>query len=217
MISPLAHPTLGCPRRGTPFTRALARWLLQLGGWNVNGDLPDQPRFVLIVAPHTSNWDFPICILAMFAVGLRLSWIGKHTLFRFPVAPLLRWFGGEPVDRAATHGTVEVAIERFRARAQWVLGIAPEGTRRLTEWRSGFYRVALGAGVPILPVWLDYQQRVLGLGQPVWPSGDIPADVAVLGSFFRKGMARYPEQFSDLTTHDLATAPFPAPPAPPRL
>jgi 1-acyl-sn-glycerol-3-phosphate acyltransferase len=188
----------GCPRRGSPFTRALARRALALFGWRVEGDLPEIPRFVLIVAPHTSNWDFPICVLAMFATGLRLSWLGKHTIFRFPVAGLLRWLGGTPVDRSGSQGTVDVAIENFRARGQWVLGLSPEGTRRrIDQWRTGFHRIAVGAGVPIVPVWLDYRNRVLGIGAPVSPTPDVAADMARLAVWFRRDMARHPEQYTE--------------------
>jgi 1-acyl-sn-glycerol-3-phosphate acyltransferase len=188
----------GCPRRGTPFTRALARRLLGLGGWQVEGSLPDEPRCVLIVAPHTSAWDFPVGILAMLALGLRASWLGKHTIFRFPVGPVLRWFGGEPINREAAQGTVEVAIERFRARSQWVLALSPEGTRkRVPQWKTGFLRIAVGAGVPIVPVWIDYRRRVLGLGRPHWPSGDQDADMTALRAIYRKEMARHPEQFAE--------------------
>jgi len=195
--SPPPSP-VGCPRRGSPFTRRLAHGFLGLFGWRVEGELPAEPRFVLIVAPHTSNWDFPIGILAMFATGLRLSWLGKHTVFRFPVAGILRWLGGEPINRSATHGTVEVAIEQFKARRQWVLGIAPEGTRkRVEQWKTGFYRIAVGAGVPILPVWIDYSRRVLGLGTPFHPSGEVAADLAAVRRIFRKEMARHPAQFAE--------------------
>lgn len=195
----MSGPTPGvCPRRGSPFTRALARRLLAVFGWRVEGDLPELSRFVLIVAPHTSNWDFPVCVLAMFAVGLQLSWLGKHTLFRFPIAGLLRWLGGEPIDRAATHGTVEVAIANFRSRPQWVLGLSPEGTRRrVAEWRTGFHRIAVGAQVPIVPVRLDYDAKVLGIGGPVWPTSDVAADVARLATCFSREMARHPEQYAE--------------------
>jgi 1-acyl-sn-glycerol-3-phosphate acyltransferase len=195
----MSAPTCaGCPRRGSPFTRALARRTLALFGWRVEGDLPELPKFVVIVAPHTSSWDFPICVRAMFATGLRLSWLGKHTLFRFPVAGLLQWLGGEPIDRGATHGTVEQAIANFRARAQWVLGIAPEGSRRrVPQWKTGFHRIAVGAGVPIVPVWLDYPAKVLGLGAPTWPTPDLAADLEGFATVFRREMARHPEQFTD--------------------
>ncbi len=186
------------PRRGTSFTRALAHRLLGLGGWRVEGAFPDEPRFVIIVAPHTSNWDFLVAILAMFALGVRLSWLGKHTLFRFPIAPLLRWLGGEPIDRDAKQGTVEFAIERFRTRSQWVVGLTPEGTRkRVEQWRTGFHQIAVGAGVPIVPVSFDYQQRVVGLGAPFQPTGDSVTDVVAIRALFRKAMARFPDQFAE--------------------
>lgn len=163
----------------------------------MEGTLPEVPRFVLIVAPHTSNWDFPIGVFAMFTVGLRLTWLGKHTLFRFPVRGLLRWLGGEPVDRSAPLGVVGAAIGRFRERPQWVLAITPEGTRRrIAQWKSGFHRVARGAGVPILPVAIDYSRRAIVIGTLFEPTDDQAADIAALRRRFTAVMARYPEQFA---------------------
>lgn len=176
----------------------MAQRILALGGWRIEGSLPDLPRFVLIAAPHTSNWDFPIGMLSMFAFGIRMNWLGKHTLFRFPVAGLLRWMGGEPVDRSATKGVVEFAIERFRQRPQWVLGISPEGTRkRVTEWKSGFYRIAVGAGVPIVPVTIDYSRKVLGMGVPFYPTGNAAEDERTLRLNFRAEMARIPAHYAE--------------------
>jgi 1-acyl-sn-glycerol-3-phosphate acyltransferase len=151
---------------------------------------------VLIVAPHTSNWDFVIGVLAMFATGIRLTWLGKHTIFVFPVSLILRWIGGEPVHRGTRAGIVETAIERFHARPQWVLAIAPEGTRKRVEhWKSGFYRIAVGAGVPILPVAIDYSRRVLDLGILYQPVGDEAQDMRGLRGRYRASMARHPEQY----------------------
>ncbi len=175
----------------------MARRLLGLFGWRMAGALPDAPRFVLIVAPHTSNWDFPLAILAMFAVGLQLTWLGKHTMFRFPVRRLLRWLGGEPVDRSAPKGVVGAAIDRFRDRPQWVLAVSPEGTRRhIAQWKSGYHRVARGAGVPILPVAIDYSRRVIEIGTLFEPTDDATADTAALRSRYAASMARYPAQFA---------------------
>jgi 1-acyl-sn-glycerol-3-phosphate acyltransferase len=189
--------TPGPPRRGTPRSRALARRVMQLFGWDIEGELPACPRFVIIVAPHTSNWDFPVGVLAMFAFGLRMNWLGKHSIFFFPVGPVLRWLGGEPIDRTTAQGTVGTAIARFRSRAQWVLGISPEGTRRCAErWKSGFYRIAVGAGVPIVPAWIDYRRRRLGLGPPIRPGDDEAADMARLGALFTREMAKYPERYT---------------------
>jgi 1-acyl-sn-glycerol-3-phosphate acyltransferase len=199
--------TLTCPRRGTRLSRALSRWLLRLGGWRMGGQLPDEPRFVLIVAPHTSNWVFILGVLAMLTVGIRLNWLGKHTVFRFPIAGILRWLGGEPVDRSTHHGLVEAAIERFRTRPQWVLGIAPEGTRkRVEQWKTGFYRIAVGAGVPILTVAFDYSRRVVDLGTLYWPIGDEVTDMRAIRGRYRKEMARFPEKFAELAAGGAETA-----------
>ncbi|MES2125115.1 MAG: 1-acyl-sn-glycerol-3-phosphate acyltransferase [Gemmatimonadota bacterium] len=155
---------------------------------------------MLIVAPHTSNWDFALCILAMFALGLRLSWLGKHSIFFWPASPILRWLGGEPIERGSSLGTVEQAIARFAERPQWVFGLAPEGTRKRTDgWKSGYYRVAVGAGVPIVPVALDYQQRVVAVDAPFWPTGDYERDSLRLRRGFRAEMARHPDRFAPLT------------------
>jgi 1-acyl-sn-glycerol-3-phosphate acyltransferase len=186
------------PRRGSRFSRAVARRLLGLVGWRIEGALPALPRFTLIVAPHTSNWDFVIGVLAMFATGLRASWLGKHSIFRFPLAPVLRWLGGEPVDRSAPQGVVEMAIDRFRTRPQWVLALSPEGTRRpVSQWKTGFHRIAAGAGVPIVPVCLDYRSRVVGIGAPAAPGRDETASVTALRALFRKEMARHPGRYID--------------------
>jgi 1-acyl-sn-glycerol-3-phosphate acyltransferase len=188
----------GLPRRGTAVSRMLARRLLGLTGWRVAGEFPDCPKFVVIVAPHTSNWDFVIGILAMFATGLWASWLGKHTIFRFPLAPVLRWLGGEPIDRSTPQGSVRTAIEHFRARPQWVLGLSPEGTRRRVErWKTGFYRIAVGAGVPIVPVTMDYRTRVLGIGSPVSPGPNEAVEMAKLRARFRPEMAKYPAEFAE--------------------
>lgn len=165
-------------------------------GWKVVGALPDEPRFVLIVAPHTSNTDFYIGVLAKIAADIDASWLGKHSIFVFPVAGILRWFGGEPVDRSTSQGIVEAAIERFRTRAQWVLAMAPEGTRKRVEhWKSGFYRIAIGAGVPILPVIFDYSRKVVDLGSLYWPTGDEAVDLGELRSRYKSSMGKHPEGY----------------------
>jgi 1-acyl-sn-glycerol-3-phosphate acyltransferase len=188
----------GYPRRGGRLAPWIAGRILALAGWRMGGELPPIARFVIIVAPHTSNWDFILGVLAMFITDVRASWLGKHTIFRFPVAPFLRWIGGEPIDRSVRQGTVEVAIERFQSRPEWVLALSPEGTRRRVErWKTGFYRIAVGAGVPIVPVALDYRMRVVAIMAPVSPDQDETAGVARIRSLFRREMAKYPERFAE--------------------
>lgn len=187
---------VAAPGAESPKGSRIAAAILRLIGWQIAGRLPDQPRYVLIVAPHTSNWDFPVGVVAKFTLGLEATWLGKHTLFRFPVNGLLRWLGGEPIDRNTRHGTTHDAIQRFRERTRWILVISPEGTRkRVAEWKTGFQRIAHGAGVPIVPVSFDWSTRTITLMDPVWTTADCEADVRALRGRFHAGMARWPEGF----------------------
>ena len=147
--------------------------------------MPDLPKFVVAVAPHTSNWDFVVGMAAMFALDLRLTFIGKHTLFRWPIAPLLRWMGGIPVDRASPHGVVGDAVRAFEGVEQRVLAIAPEGTRRRVErFRSGFLHIARGARVPILLATLDYGTRCVRFGPLFEPGADVEHELRRVEAFF---------------------------------
>jgi 1-acyl-sn-glycerol-3-phosphate acyltransferase len=173
------------PRRGNAFSRWLGRSLLRLGGWRVVGGFPDLPQYVVIIAPHTSNWDFFIGINVVFGLGLRASFLGKHVLFKGPFGALLRWMGGVPIDRRAAHGTVGEAVDAFRRRERFVLGVTPEGTRaRVARWKTGFYHIACGANVPIVPVALDYAAREAQIGAPFYPTGDDEGDIACLQAHF---------------------------------
>jgi 1-acyl-sn-glycerol-3-phosphate acyltransferase len=174
------------PRRRHAVLRFIGRALLRLLGWRIEGDIPDLPRFVVAVAPHTSNWDFVIGMAAMFVLELRLSFLGKHTLFRGPLGAVLRAMGGIPVDRAASRGVVRSAVEAFGAHAQLILAIAPEGTRSpVARLRSGFAHIAREAGVPILLATLDGATRTVRLGPVVDASGDAQAVVARVEGFYR--------------------------------
>jgi 1-acyl-sn-glycerol-3-phosphate acyltransferase len=191
-------PVIGSqvPRRGNRVTRWLGNALLVAFGWRVDGTFPDVPKVVGIVAPHTSNWDFFFGICTSFALGVHVSWVGKHTLFRWPYGGFMRWLGGTPVDRAAAEGLVGQIVKIMDGRDRFVLGLAPEGTRgRTRRWRSGFYHVAVGAGVPILLTHLDYPQKVVGIGPTFEPTGNVDEDLAsILGSYHRR-WAKYPAQF----------------------
>lgn len=173
------------PRRGNPLTKALGRTLLALAGWRVEGELPDRRKLVAIVAPHTSNWDFVVGILVVFALGLRVRFLGKHTLFRPPLGWLMRWLGGTPVVRDTPQGAVNDAADMIAREDRVLLGIAPEGTRtRGKPWRSGFYNIALAARVPILPAAFDYPAKALRLFPPFEPTGDYAADLARLQALY---------------------------------
>lgn len=193
-------PALGdqVPQRGSPLLRVLGRAALALLGWRIEGRIPDLAKCVIIVAPHTSNWDFVIGIATLFALGLRVSYLGKHSLFRGPLGWFLRATGGIPVDRRAAVGVVERAVELVRRSERIFLALSPEGTRKRVEsWRSGYYRIAIGAGVPIFPVALDYSRKAVVLRELFSPSGDHERDEAALRALFAARMARHPESYQD--------------------
>jgi 1-acyl-sn-glycerol-3-phosphate acyltransferase len=173
------------PRRGNALSKALARGLLTVFGWRVTGELPDRPKVVAIVAPHTTNWDFVVGILVVFALGLGVKYLGKHTLFRPPLGWLMRWLGGTPVIRDSPQGAVGDAAAMIAREDKVLLGIAPEGTRTPgTPWRSGFYNIALAAQVPILPAAFDYHGKALRLFPVFEPTGDYAEDLAKLQSHY---------------------------------
>jgi 1-acyl-sn-glycerol-3-phosphate acyltransferase len=172
-------PALGAqvPRRGHRFACAFGRFVLSVLGWRIEGEIPNLPKFVIAVAPHTSNWDFVVGMAAMFAMDLRLTFFSKHTLFRWPFARALRWLGGIPVDRSAAHGFVAESIVAFERIDRRVLVIAPEGTRKRVErFRTGFLHIARGACVPVLLASLDYGERCVRFGPVIEPGEDVEAD-----------------------------------------
>ena len=173
------------PRRGNALSKGLARSLLSVAGWRVEGEFPDRAKMIAIVAPHTSNWDFIVGILVVFALGLRVRFLGKHTLFAPPLGWLMRWLGGTPVVRETPQGAVGDAAEMISKEERVLLGIAPQGTRkRGTPWRSGFYNIALAAKVPILPAAFDFGRKSLTLFPLFEPSGNYEADLARLQALY---------------------------------
>ena len=184
------------PRRGNFVTFTIARVLLLLTGWRFEGELPNLKQFVMIVAPHTSNWDFPVGVMAMFALGIRGTFLGKNTLFKRPFGFIFRWLGGVPVDRSSSHNVVDQTIEYFRQTDRLILALSPEGTRKkIPQWRTGFYWVAVGAGVPIVPVAFDFPRKRYILHPPQVMTGDADRDIAHLRSFFSASQARRPVNY----------------------
>lgn len=171
--------------------------MLGISGWKIKGDLPDLRKLVIVVAPHTSNWDFYYGIAAALALGIKVHWIGKHSLFRWPIAGLLKWLGGLPVDRALSRGLVEQMAEIFEKNDAYLLGVAPEGTRKkVTKWKTGFYYIANRARVPIVLVYLDYARREIGIGPLLMPTGEPERELAQIARFYETVRARRPENFA---------------------
>jgi len=186
------------PRWGNRCMAAVGRAVLRAYGWRLEIRLPDLPKFVVIAAPHTTNWEFVFGMAAILALRLRINWWAKHTLFCWPFGGLMRWAGGIPVNRASPRGLVGDAVAAFESRPQMVLGLAPEGTRqRVDKWKTGFYQVAVAARVPIVLAYLDYRRKVVGTGPVITPSGDYAADMQRIAAFYRGVAPKYPERFAD--------------------
>jgi len=175
--------------------RMVAKLFLRVAGWRLEGAIPaDLRRAVVIAYPHTTNWDLPYMLAVAWALGIRVSWLGKQELFRRPFGGLMRWLGGVPVDRSRRSNLVEQAAERLRTTDRLFLVIPPSGTRRRARhWKSGFYHIARSARVPVVCAFLDYERKVGGVGPVFIPSPDLGADMERLRVFYRDVRGKYPE------------------------
>jgi 1-acyl-sn-glycerol-3-phosphate acyltransferase len=180
--------------RGNALTRWVGRTLMRLAGWRFTGEgFPAARRFVLIVAPHTSNWDFLVGVMAMYALGIRATFLGKDALFKFPLGIVMRYLGGIPVDRTSSRDVVTQSADQVSRADRIILVLAPEGTRKRTDaWRTGFYWIARKAEVPIVPVAFDFSHKAVHVFAPFVPSADAETDMAALKALYRPEMGRYP-------------------------
>jgi 1-acyl-sn-glycerol-3-phosphate acyltransferase len=169
---------------------------MSLFGWRIEADIPNRSKLVLVGAPHTSNWDFILTMTTLFSLSIKISWMGKKSLFGWPFKDVMEWLGGVPIDRAnQSGGIVDQTIEAFNSRDKFVIAIMPEATRsKVRKWKTGFYRIAQGAEVPIVLVRFDYGRKVMGIGPTIDPSGDITADMAQIQSRFSAVEGKYPHQ-----------------------
>jgi len=174
--------------------RVLGRLWLRLFGWTLHPPpAPVPAKFVFVAAPHTSSWDLPFMLATAYALGIPISWFGKHTLFRPPLGRLLRALGGIAVDRQGSHDVVRQTAKLFTASDRLVLAVPPEGTRRkVAYWKSGFYHIALESRVPIGLGFLDYGKKTCGLGPLITPTGDVRADMDAIRAFYRDIRPRNP-------------------------
>ena len=186
----------------TPIVNTLLRWLsiafLRLAGWQVIGKLPpDAAKSVLIAAPHTSNWGLPHTLMVAFALRLNVYWMGKTSIFKPPFRGVMMWLGGIPVDRAQSNNLVAASITAImQATSPLQLIVPPEGTRRGTRyWKTGFYYIAEGAGVPIVLAYLDYEKKIGGLGPVFQTTGDVDADMGAIKAFYAGVKGKNADQF----------------------
>lgn len=175
------------PRRGAPGLAALARLGFRLSGWHLAGALPEIDKFVIIFAPHTSSADFFVTVGASLAFDVDAHWMAKKSIFVEPVATLFRAIGGIAVDRENPRTLVDDLVNEFRRRDKMVLGLAPEGTRgKVERWRTGFYRIAEAAGVPVVLAYIDKRNKTLGVGPIFELSGDRDRDIAEMRAFYAR-------------------------------
>jgi len=170
---------------------------MRIFGWSVAGEVPDGKKFVFIAAPHTSNWDFTFMLAVAAIFRIRVSWMGKDSLFKKPFGGVMRWLGGIPIDRSQKHGVVSQMIELFANSTELSLLIPPSATRSKKEhWKSGFYRIADGAQVPLVCTYLDFSRKEAGVGLSFIPTGNVTVDMDRIRDFYKDIQAKYPEKKS---------------------
>jgi 1-acyl-sn-glycerol-3-phosphate acyltransferase len=183
----------GIPK--STLAQVIARWILRLTGWHTEVIPPRTSRYVMIGAPHTSNWDFLVMLLLMAVESIPIRWMGKDSLFRGPLGVFMRSLGAIPVNRRENTNLVDQIAAKFDEHDELIIGISPEGTRKkTTRWRTGFYYIALKAEVPIVMAYVDYQHKVCGLGPSLKPTGDIHADFEIIREFYSGFVGKHPDK-----------------------
>ena len=175
----------------------ICHWILRKLGWTLHVDIPEITKFVAIAAPHTSNWDFPLTILAAKAINLKIHWMGKHNMFRSPYGSFFRKIGGIPVHRDGGKNYIEQMADLFNRSDSLILALTPEGTRSKTDhWKTGFHYIARAANVPIMLAYLDFGHKAVGIGDLFYPGDDIEADFERIRQFYKTRQGKNPEQAS---------------------
>ncbi len=178
-------------------TKILAKFIIWLIGWKIKMVIPPEKKYILIIAPHTSNWDFIIGKLASWSCGQKAKVLVKKEAFKFLLAPVIRMWGGVPIDRKNTVNIVDQVVQYFEQNDEFVLGITPEGTRkRNPDWKTGFYRIALKAKVPIYFGYIDFGTKKAGMHDCIFPTGDMEKDMIQIKAYYKDMKGHYPDQFA---------------------
>jgi 1-acyl-sn-glycerol-3-phosphate acyltransferase len=194
----LALENLGYPRVH-PIVQNLCKFLYRITNWNIDNRLPNQPKMVLVFAPHTTNWDFIYVMLAAFSIGIKPQWMGKDVLFRGPLKWLFGPLGGIPVDRSKPTNKVAQTVMAIEMEEQVIIGIAPEATRSKSKyWKSGFYHIAHLAKIPINFAYIDFPSKTTGFAPGFIPCGDQEADVENLQKFFSDKRGKFPQKIGKI-------------------
>jgi 1-acyl-sn-glycerol-3-phosphate acyltransferase len=178
-----------------PIVSALCKFCLAVCGWKIEGTPPTAPKYVLIAAPHTSNWDFPLSLAMAFVYRFEMRWMGKDSLFSGWRGPVMRWLGGIPINRESRNNVVAETIAAFNASDRLIIAVPPEGTRaKVTKWKTGFYYIALGANIPIALAFLDYRRKTGGFLSTFLPTGDAEKDIAAIRACYAGITGKYSDQ-----------------------
>ena len=178
----------------TPLLRLFSVIMLKLLGWKTRGEPLDHQRCVLIGAPHTSNWDFPLMLMVVLKLKLRVFWMGKHTLFPFGLGWFMKWLGGIPINRSAAHNVVGDTVRQYKENDELIILVPPEGTRsKVTRWKTGFYHIANNANVPILLGYVDASIKEAGFADFFSPTGDIERDMEKIRAFYANKQGLNPD------------------------
>ncbi len=173
----------------TPVINSLLGFLslivMKIVGWSIDGEQPVHNKYILLAAPHTSNWDFPLIIMVALRLKLDVHWMGKDTLFRFPLKAIMTWLGGIPINRSQANNVVDQMVDQFNHRDSLIVLVPPEGTRsKVDRWRTGFYHIALQAKLPVVLGFVDAGTKKIGFGPEFYPTGNIDEDLAEMKIFY---------------------------------
>jgi len=182
------------PRKWPNWLSAFGSFVLTKRGWRVEGALINQDKVILAVAPHTSNWDFFIGLMVVFAFRIQVNFFGKHTIFTPPLGYLVRKLGGIPIKRSKSHGVVNSIVKQIKESENIVLALAPEGTRSpIFPWKTGFLHIAKEANIPVQLIALDYSSKTIVLGPIITEIGNIEEQMQTIYAFYANVCAHYPK------------------------
>jgi len=183
----------------SPVIYVIIKFFMKIRSWKIEGAIPSDKKFVLIAAPHTSNWDLVITISLAFLFKVKIYWMGKDAMFRFPFSNIMLWLGGIPIDRTKKNNVVQQTIDVFNQNKEMIITIPPEGTRdKVPYWKTGFYHIAHGANVPIVLGFIDFKRKIGGLGPLLKPTGNIAKDMEKIKEFYSKITGKHKHKTSDL-------------------
>lgn len=179
--------------------KILAFTVLKLLGWTTVNKLPKEKKYLIVGAPHTSNWDFLYFILLVWTTDIKIHWIAKHTLFKGTFGKIFKLMGGIPINRQVHSNSIQQMVEEFNKRENFVVAIAPEGTRSKAEyWKTGFYYIASQANVPIVLGFIDYSRKTVGFADTLYPSGNIEEDMKTIKNFYKNKIGKHPSRHSEV-------------------